>query len=795
MYDVSLKLSGVPPQSAIALQWRLATAPDAMPATIPALAFMPCAAGWTYPTLALLYRIAVLVNGFSMSAAEIANLSSHGGDFAGVDPSNGRSVPFWLAGLPTAATDTAALFNQWQRLNAIYGLKASLPTADITLFDVFAGAAASNQPAEPVSSAITSKIAAATGWAQADILTLTASGQGSSGFGYLDSDFRNEARLVKLAACLTICSNLGLTAQQLFSWANPIAPEDKSSPYRQVAQDIQNTVKAKYDDATRLQVGKPLNDKLRESCKEAPDRLHFVQHTERGLCQTPTTSMRYFLIDVEMCTCMGDIASGPGASAAGPAFRAALLAQPRERGSTFGLSRTRRSRNGTNGARTIASGRPPWRCFSIRRTGPILDLRPNKTPFFKDLETALLQGDVTAGNVEAAYLRYLESLQQVARLEIAGLYTEDDTEAGRKFTHVIGRTFTAPRVYFYRKLDNRTYVWSPWEQIDADISGDSLIPVIWNRRLFLFWPLYTEVTDPTRKPPSLLENNQPDRLDGKIFVDKHPPAAACQEVAANSTGVERIQKWGMDRQASNRHSTSARQVFRLFRKPGSQCICLYGNSRRPTPIVRLYDDARGTRSGCADRHRLRNNLHRQCHFERSRIRDAKGIQLVQRPGCNIYQRLACRHRSAAVAGWVSLAEPAKCQSRRPGAGLLSSRLPRFTQREFENALQLVSDVADLFPQHWVILENDVLDKALGGLYTALEQLRTIKPFLFYTLGSFSFDGSQGSVAIEKTQNLKSDVSSLFLSVDAVYGTSRVSGNEIFLPEYCFRKINRRPCHI
>ena len=124
------------------------------------------------------------------------------------------------------------------------------------------------------------------------------------------------------------------------------------------------------------------------------------------------------------------------------------------------------------------------------------DLRSNKTPFFKDLETTLLQGAVTSDNVEVAYLAYLQSLQQVARLEIAGLYTEDDSDA--QMVHVIGRTFTAPYVYFYRKLDTRTYAWSAWEQVGADISGDTLVPMIWNRRLFLFWPLYNETTDPTQ---------------------------------------------------------------------------------------------------------------------------------------------------------------------------------------------------------------------------------------------------------------------------------------------------------
>jgi hypothetical protein len=148
------------------------------------------------------------------------------------------------------------------------------------------------------------------------------------------------------------------------------------------------------------------------------------------------------------------------------------------------------------------------------------ELRPNKTPFFKDLETALLQGDVNGSTVEAAYLNYLKSLQQVARLEIAGLYHDYDPEAGTDLTHVIGRTFTKPHVYFYRTLDNGSYAWSSWEKIDADISGDSLVPVIWNRRLFLFWPIYAEAADPSQNsPPAAGLSTQ----NNMVSVPQSPP--------------------------------------------------------------------------------------------------------------------------------------------------------------------------------------------------------------------------------------------------------------------------------
>ena len=37
--------------------------------------------------------------------------------------------------------------------------------------------------------------------------------------------------------------------------------------------------------------------------------------------------------------------------------------------------------------------------------------------------------------------------------------------------------------------------WTPWEAVDLDIQGDHLIPVVWDGRLYLFWPTFTETAE------------------------------------------------------------------------------------------------------------------------------------------------------------------------------------------------------------------------------------------------------------------------------------------------------------
>ncbi len=123
------------------------------------------------------------------------------------------------------------------------------------------------------------------------------------------------------------------------------------------------------------------------------------------------------------------------------------------------------------------------------------ELKKDRSLFFKDLENELLQNEINEYTVETAFANYLEKLDGVAQLEIAGFYQEDD--GNNTIIHVFGRTTGAvPHLYYYRRYDYRQ--WTPWEKVELDIQGDYLIPVVVNKRLFLFWPVFTEVPDEER---------------------------------------------------------------------------------------------------------------------------------------------------------------------------------------------------------------------------------------------------------------------------------------------------------
>jgi hypothetical protein len=118
------------------------------------------------------------------------------------------------------------------------------------------------------------------------------------------------------------------------------------------------------------------------------------------------------------------------------------------------------------------------------------ELKKDRSQFFKELEGELLQNEIDQYSVETAFGNYLLKLQTVAQLEVAGFYQEDDGD--NTIVHAFGRTSGETHEYYYRRYDYRE--WTPWEKIDLEIHGDYLIPAVLNKRLFLFWPVFTEAS-------------------------------------------------------------------------------------------------------------------------------------------------------------------------------------------------------------------------------------------------------------------------------------------------------------
>jgi peptidoglycan hydrolase-like protein with peptidoglycan-binding domain len=113
------------------------------------------------------------------------------------------------------------------------------------------------------------------------------------------------------------------------------------------------------------------------------------------------------------------------------------------------------------------------------------ELRDDQSPFFQQMMSSLLQSDITDDAAANAYLDYLTSLEEVAKLEPCGLYYQPGTADMDEASYVVARTAGAHRKYYFRELQYGS--WTPWTQVKIDCEDMPITPIVWNGRLFLFW--------------------------------------------------------------------------------------------------------------------------------------------------------------------------------------------------------------------------------------------------------------------------------------------------------------------
>jgi len=114
------------------------------------------------------------------------------------------------------------------------------------------------------------------------------------------------------------------------------------------------------------------------------------------------------------------------------------------------------------------------------------ELRDQKSPFFKDIESTLLQSDITDDTAGAAVLGYLSKLHDVAHLVPVGMYIEEKLPGeADDIVHVVARSDTGSQKYYYRRYEYN--YWTPWEEVKLAIEDTPVLPVVWNNRLILFW--------------------------------------------------------------------------------------------------------------------------------------------------------------------------------------------------------------------------------------------------------------------------------------------------------------------
>ncbi|GAP91517.2 putative PA14 domain protein [Rosellinia necatrix] len=144
-------------------------------------------------------------------------------------------------------------------------------------------------------------------------------------------------------------------------------------------------------------------------------------------------------------------------------------------------------------------------------------LRDDKSEQFAAMETSISRKKLTNESIEEAMSSYINSLSDVAHLEVQTYLWERRDQDGEGFDrnqgciHLFARTVTTPSSYYYRRvdimgpLDSPVVFWKAWTKIDVGIvaqetdsegrklptPGVYLVPVLFQNRLFLFIPHFT----------------------------------------------------------------------------------------------------------------------------------------------------------------------------------------------------------------------------------------------------------------------------------------------------------------
>lgn len=369
----------------------------------------------------------------------------------------------WLNALPVAgnAPAPATLLAPFGELLDHAWLKRMLSPGSELLLEAFIALEASAP--DP--------LYALTGWDAASVNGLV------SRFGATIAGLAHPSMLRRVFDAFTLARTMGVPTAAL-------AAATTNEPAGTIVRDLQSALRARYSAEDWRTVVGPINDQMRGLQRDA--LVAYVLHKLRtnpstAQINTPERLFEFFLMDVEMEPCMQT-----------SRIRHAL--------SSVQLFIERCMMNLEPDVSPAALSAKQWewmkryRVWEANRKVFLFpenwlepELRDDKSPFFVELESELLQSDITEDSASIAMLNYLAKLEEVAKLEPCALHhiAADPVNRVGQVDHVIARTPGASRKFYYRR---REYgYWTPWEHIKLDIEGEPVFPVVWRDRLLLFW--------------------------------------------------------------------------------------------------------------------------------------------------------------------------------------------------------------------------------------------------------------------------------------------------------------------
>ncbi|RPJ61520.1 MAG: hypothetical protein EHM23_06595, partial [Acidobacteria bacterium] len=389
-----------------------------------------------------------------------------------------------FADLPLKGAPDADVTDKFLRTSRLLRLRDALPETGITFLEVLDKLNGGEYPTAADFAGEMERVNEA--WSAADVLALIDALDLTYPGDYLLAENWERIRRVFY---FTESLNAGADKVKQFAAAKMTEAQ---------AKELKALLRSKLGGAAWLTLSAEIQDALRERKRDALAAYLLTQpqpaDAPSGKWENTNDLYAYYLLDVEMSACQltsrlvqasGSVQLFVQRCFMGLEPDVAVMADGADGDSAWRWWKWMRKFTWWKGSRQLFLWPENW-------IEP--ELKKDRSPFFKDLENDLLQREVNQYTVETAFGNYLEKLDSVAQLEIAGFYQEDDGDI--PVIHVFGRTPGAePHGYYYRRYDYRQ--WTAWEKVNLDIPGDYLIPAVVNKRLFLFWPVFSEVADET----------------------------------------------------------------------------------------------------------------------------------------------------------------------------------------------------------------------------------------------------------------------------------------------------------
>jgi len=464
----------------------------------------------------LLHKVSILVLRSNLTDKELEWFVNH--------PANVQTLDF--SDLPVDVAAPPNDFDEWLNLYKLLDFRSNFPEPESASIRSILNQALD---VARTKEQIFDEIVKLTQWSKADLKTVDSGFHLKHAVGHLDyADAEVYRRLKK---CFDQMKLTGVNAQTMFDWAlvNDDLGHDKT-----VAVQTRQAVKSKYERDEWLDKITPLQNDLRERKRSALVEYH-VENSLRN--QAPTVNFngrdipnplfwrdsialyKYFLIDVEMSSCQLTSRLKQAISSVQLFIQRCFLNLENR---YVKVTRDEKEDIASINAWSQWKWMKNYRIWEANRKIFFYpenwlepELRDDKSPFFEELENEILQNEVTQENVEAAFVNYLHKVDEVSHLEVCGLYHElenlsgDETMFEINRVHVIGRTKALPPIYYYRVYDMNYDTWTAWEKVDVEIQGDQVVPVVYNRKLHLFWLQFVEKPMKAKKVPPARPTNGP----------------------------------------------------------------------------------------------------------------------------------------------------------------------------------------------------------------------------------------------------------------------------------------------